>query len=168
MEHVFSELSLVIVVTAAVSLLMHFIRQPLILGYILAGLLVGPSAFNLIQNAQLFEAFSELGIALLLFIIGLGMNIGELKKLGRPVLLVALATLFTISLLGFAATTWLGFNTTEALIIGLAMFFSSTIIIVKILSDKKEQNRLHGQIANGVIVVHDIIATLALLFVVAG
>lgn len=168
METHFSELSSVIVVTAIVSIIMRLIKQPLILGYIFAGLLVGPSAFNLIHNGQLFEAFSELGIALLLFIIGLGMNVSELKKLGRPVLLIAFATLFTITLLGFATTTVLGFNTTEAFIIGLAMFFSSTIIIVKILSDKKEQTRLHGQIAIGVIVVDDVIATLALLFVVAG
>src|SRR5574338_582058 len=120
MHSVFTELSLVIVVTAGVSLIMKLLRQPLILGYILAGLLVGPSAFNLIQSSSLFEAFSTIGIALLLFIIGLG------------------------------------------------LFFSSNRIIVKILSDKKEQHRLHGQIAIGVILVDDIVATLALLFVAAG
>lgn len=168
MDSIFSELSLVIVVTAAVSILMRVIRQPLILGYILAGLLVGPSAFGLIHSTELFEAFSELGIALLLFIIGLGMNITELKKLGKPVLTTAFASLCTIVFLGFTASKALSFTNTEALIIGLAMFFSSTIIIIKILSDKKEQNRLHGQIAIGVIVVDDIIATFALLFVAAG
>ena len=151
MDSIFSELSLIIVVTAAVSILMRVIRQPLILSYILAGLLVGPSAFNLIHSTELFEAFSELGIALLLFIIGLGMNLTELKKLGKPVLTIAFTTLFTIVLLGFSASKALNFSNNEALIIGLAMFFSSTIIIVKILSDKKEQNRLHGQIAIGVI-----------------
>lgn len=168
MESIFTELSLVIAVTAGVSILMKAIRQPLILGYILAGLLVGPAALDLIHSTELFEAFSELGIALLLFIIGLGMNVGELKKLGKVSVLVALASLTTIATLGFAAGAALGFNNTEAFIIGLALFFSSTIIIIKILSDKKEQNRLHGQIAIGVILVEDIIATFALLFIVAG
>ena len=168
MESIFGELSLIIVVTAAVSMLMRLIKQPLILGYILAGLLVGPSALHLIHSTEIFETFSELGIALLLFIIGLGMNVAELKKLGKPVLLIAAASFFSMTLLGFATSTLLGFGKMEAFIIGLALFFSSTIIIVKILSDKKEQNRLYGQIAIGVIVVDDVIATFALLFVIAA
>lgn len=168
MDPVFSELSLVIIVTAVVSIFMKILKQPLILGYILAGLLVGPSALGLIHNTELFEAFSSLGITLLLFIIGLGMNAKELKQQSKVVLVIGLTSLLTITLVGFATATAFGFGKTEALITGLALFFSSTIIIVKILSDKKEQNRLHGQIAIGVILFEDIIATFALLFVVAG
>ena len=168
MDSVFSELSLVIVVTVAVSIIMRLIKQPLILGYILAGLLVGPSGFDLIHSAELFDSFSEIGIALLLFIIGMGMHIGEFRKLGKVVFLAALNSLLLITLLGFATSTVMGYDKTEAFIIGLALFFSSTIIIVKILSDKKEQNRLHGQIAIGIILIEDLIATLALLFVAAG
>ncbi|MEX2014615.1 MAG: cation:proton antiporter [Candidatus Saccharimonadales bacterium] len=167
-SHVFSELSLVIIVTAAVSLFMRLIRQPLILGYILAGLLAGPAFLGLIHSEELFKVFSSLGITLLLFIIGLGMNVAELKKLGKPVFAVALTTLATMTMVGFSITSLFGFSKTEALITGLALFFSSTIIIVKILTDKKEQNRLHGQIAIGVILLDDIIATFALLFVAAG
>lgn len=167
-DSIFVELSLVIVVTAIVSLFMKAIKQPLILGYILAGLLVGPSVLDLIHSKELFEAFSELGIALLLFIIGLGMNVAELRKLGKVSVLVASASLISITTIGYAASSGLGFDKTEAFILGLGMFFSSTIIIIKILSDKKEQNRLHGQVAIGVILVEDIIATFALLFIAAG
>jgi len=168
MNDVFAELSLVIAITAGVSLLMRLLRQPLILGYILAGLIVGPSVFGIIQSTEMFEAFSSIGIALLLFIIGIGMNIAEVKRLGRVILLITFASLFTVGSLGFSASAFMGFNRSESIIIGLALFFSSTIIIVKILSDKKEQNRLHGQIAIGVILMEDIVATLALLFIVAG
>lgn len=168
MDSVFSELSLVIIITAAISLFMRLIHQPLILAYIISGLLVGPSGLGLIHYTDLFQVFSEIGIALLLFIIGLGMNVNDLKKLGGVVGFVATATLLTISLVGFGTGSLLGFSKTEALITGLALFFSSTIIIVKILSDKKEQNRLHGQIAIGVILLDDIIATFALLFVGAS
>ena len=157
MESVFNELSLVIVVTAVVSIIMRLIKQPLILGYILSGLIVGPSALNLIHSTEVFQAFSQIGIALLLFIIGLGMHVGELRKLGKVVFLASFSSLLTITLLGFATSTVLGFDKSEAFIIGLALFFSSTIIIVKLLSDKKEQNRLHGQIAIGIILVEDII-----------
>lgn len=165
---VFNELSLVILVTVGVSLIMKLIRQPLILGYILAGLLVGPSFFDLIHSTEVFDAFSGIGIALLLFIIGLGMHVTEFKQLGKPVFLTATAVLLTVGTLGFTAGSLMGFTRSEALITAFALFFSSTIIIVKILSDKKETNRLHGQIAIGVILLDDIVATLALLFVVAG
>jgi Kef-type K+ transport system membrane component KefB len=168
MQDVFAELSLVIAITAVVSLLMKLLRQPLILGYILAGLIVGPSVFGVIHSTEMFEAFSSIGIALLLFIIGIGMNIGEVKRLGRVILLISLASLFTVGTLGFSISAFMGFSRAESIIIGLSLYFSSTIIIVKILSDKKEQNRLHGQIAIGVILMEDIIATFALLFIVAG
>ncbi len=168
MHDVFAELSLVIIIATAVSLFMKFIRQPLILGYILSGLIVGPSLLGLIHSTETFEAYSKLGITLLLFIIGLGMNISELRKLGKVIVLLTSASLFTVGVLGFATSALLGFTRSESLIIGLALFFSSTIIIVKILSDKKEQNRLHGQIAIGVILMEDLVATFALLFIVAG
>ena len=168
MHGVFAELSLVIIVTCIISLIMKLLKQPLILGYILSGLVVGPSFLGLIHSTETFEAFSELGIALLLFIIGLGMNIKELKKLGKVVMAVALTSLVVIGTTGFAIGSAIGFTKTESIIIGLALFFSSTIIIVKLLSDKKEHNRLHGQIAVGVILVEDIIATFVLLFIAAG
>jgi Kef-type K+ transport system membrane component KefB/voltage-gated potassium channel Kch len=88
---------------------------------------------------------------------------------GKSVFITAGALLLSIGTLGFALSRLtLGFTTTEAVIVGLSLFFSSTIIIVKVLADKKEQNRLHGQIAIGVILLDDIVATLALLFVAAG
>ena len=168
--NVFAELSLAIGIAAIMALIMKVIKQPLLLGYILAGLLVGPSVLGLISpgNQEMFDIFSHMGIALLLFIIGLGMNVSELKKQGRTVLITAFVALFTIVSIGFTIASLLGYFRTEALIIGFALFFSSTIIIVKILSDRKEQNRLHGQLAIGIIVFDDIVATLALLAIAAG
>jgi Kef-type K+ transport system membrane component KefB len=164
----FTELSLIILVTVVVSVIMKLIRQPLILGYILSGLLVGPTFLNLIHSTEMFEAFSAIGIALLLFIIGLGMNIAELKKLGKPIFIAACSTLVTLGIFGYTASSLMGFSRSEGLIIALSLFFSSTIIIVKVLSDKKEVNRLHGQLAIGVILLEDLVATIALLFIVAG
>lgn len=168
--NVFAELSLAIGVAAIMALIMKLIKQPLLLGYILAGLIVGPSVLGLISsgNQEMFDIFSHMGIALLLFIIGLGMNVSELKKQGKSVLITAFVALFTILSIGFTIASLLGYLKIEALIIGLALFFSSTIIIVKILSDRKEQNRLHGQLAIGIIVFDDIVATLALLAIAAG
>ncbi len=167
---IFTELSLTIAIAAGMAFIMRIVRQPLILGYILAGLIVGPSFLGIIShsNQEMFDTFSHIGIALLLFIIGLNMNVSELRKQGRSVLIAAVSAFVAVGSLGFTAGALLGYTNTEALIIGLSLFFSSTIIIVKILSDKKETNRLHGQLAIGIILFDDLVATLALLFIAAG
>lgn len=164
---IFGQLSIVIVIAAAISYVMHLLKQPLIVGYILTGIVVGPSALHLVNDNGAFETFSEIGIALLLFIIGLELSIAVIKKLGRPVILTALALLLSVGTIGYLVGLAFHFTTTEAIIIGLAMFFSSTIIIAKVLSDKREITRLNGQIAIGVILLDDIVATFALLFVAA-
>ncbi|HSX34303.1 MAG TPA: cation:proton antiporter [Candidatus Saccharimonadales bacterium] len=164
----FMQLSVVIVIAAAVSLIMRMLRQPLIIGYIITGILVGPSLLGAISDHTSFNVFSDIGIALLLFIVGLELNTAVIRQLGKAVLVTASGLLAVMVSLGFGAATLLGFNTTESLLVGLALFFSSTIIIAKVLSDKREMSRLHGQIAIGIILLDDVVATLALLFVAAG
>lgn len=165
--NIFTELSLVFVIVALIAGLMRYLKQPLILGYILTGILVGPVMLDLIKSKEAFEGFSEIGITLLLFIIGLGMNIATIKSLGKVSIVTASAILVSVGGLGYLASLALGFNSTTGLIIGIALFFSSTIIILKALSDKKEISRLHGQIAIGVILVDDIVATLAIVVITA-
>lgn len=170
MEHssIFTQLSIIIVIGGVISVLMRLLRQPLIIGYILTGIVAGPSVLGLIHDKTVFEAYSEIGITLLLFIIGLGLNVGVIKSLGRVSLMTACAILAVVGGIGILAANLLGFTPTEAMIIGFALFFSSTIIILKVLSDKRELTRLHGQIAMGVILVDDVVATFALLFVAAA
>ncbi|MFI5212781.1 MAG: cation:proton antiporter [Candidatus Saccharimonadales bacterium] len=165
---VFTQLSLVIVVAAVVAMIMRLLRQPLIMGHIITGILVGPSLLNFINAKSAFDTFSEIGITLLLFIIGLELSVATIKRLGRPVFLTAAAIFLTVGTLGYLLGVAFHFTTIEAIITGLALFFSSTIIIAKVLSDKKELTRLNGQIAVGVILLDDIVATFALLFVAAG
>jgi len=165
---VFTQLSLVIVIAAVIAYIVRLFKQPMLIGYILAGILVGPSLLHLIDDKHAFETFSEIGIALLLFIIGLELSVTVIRRLGKPVFLTAAALLMTIGTLGFMVGGVFQFLPIEAMLVGLAMFFSSTIIIAKVLSDKKEISRLNGQIAIGIILLDDIVATFALLFVAAA
>lgn len=164
---IFTELSLVLVIIVLISGLMRLLRQPLILGYILTGILVGPLVLDLIHAKEAFEGFSEIGIALLLFIIGLGMNITVIRGLGKVSLVTASVIFVCVGGAGFLAATAFGFPMLTSVIIGLALFFSSTIIILKALSDKREVSRLHGQIAIGVIILDDVVATLAMVVLAA-
>lgn len=162
---VFTQLSLVLIVATVVAIAMRLLKQPLLIGYIITGIIVGPSFLHLIQEKEAFETFSEIGIALLLFIIGLELSIAVVKRLGRPVFVTAAALLLTIGTIGYVIGAINHFTQLESILLGLALFFSSTIIIAKALSDKKELTRLNGQLAIGVILIDDIIATFALLFI---
>jgi Kef-type K+ transport system membrane component KefB len=159
----FGQLGLIIVIAGVIALIMRLLKQPLIMGYILTGILIGPLGF--ISDSQTFEIFSEIGIALLLFIIGLELNVAVIKKLGKAVFATAAALFITVGTIGYLIAIAFHYTQNEALIIGLALFFSSTIIIAKMLSDKRELSRLNGQIAIGIILLDDIVATIALLFV---
>jgi Kef-type K+ transport system membrane component KefB/Trk K+ transport system NAD-binding subunit len=161
---IFGQLSLVIAVVAVVSIIMRLLRQPLIIGYILTGVVVGPSFLHLISDKSTFEGFSSIGIALLLFIIGLGLNFDVIRKLGKTVIVVATLEISMMLLLGFLVARALGMPPSDSLFLGAALTFSSTIIIVKVLNDKREQTRLYGQICIGILLVEDIVATIALLF----
>src|SRR5690242_16985556 len=99
-DTIFLQLSIVIVIGAVVSVMMRILRQPLILGYILTGVLVGPAALNLLR-LDTFDAFANIGITLLLFIIGLGMNVSVIKKLGSTVFVAMVVELLTVGSLGF-------------------------------------------------------------------
>lgn len=162
---VFTQLSVVIVLAAAMATVMRLLRQPLIIGHILTGIIIGPSVLGLIQNREAFSSFGDIGIALLLFIIGLELNASVIRRLGRIVIVTAMSLLVVMTSIGFAVASLLHFSSTEALLIGLSLFFSSTIIIAKVLSDKGELTRLHGQIAIGTILLDDLVATISLLFV---
>lgn len=164
---IFAQLSFVIGIAAVVSFVMRWLKQPLIMGYILTGILVGPSFLNFVDAKDTFESFSEIGITLLLFIIGLGMNAGVIKSLGRVSVITAGVILLLVGFSGHVAARALGFDNQTAIVLGIALFFSSTIIILKALSDSRELSRLYGQIAIGVILVDDVVATIALVVVAA-
>jgi Kef-type K+ transport system membrane component KefB len=164
-ESIFAELSLVIAIATAIALFMRVIRQPLIIGHILTGIVVGPSVLHLVQSPETIEVFSSIGIALLLFIIGLGLNPRVIKEVGKVASFAGVLQVVATAVFAWGAGIILGLTRTESIFLGVALSFSSTIIILKLLSDKKEQNRLYGKIAIGMLLIQDVLATIALLFV---
>jgi Kef-type K+ transport system membrane component KefB len=166
---IFYQLSLLMALAAGISLIFRALRQPLIIGYIVTGFVVGPSLLNITQgNHTAFESFSQIGIVLLLFMIGLGLDTAVIRSTGKPVLLTFSAITLGVGATGYGSALLLGFGPTESFIIATTLLFSSTIIVVKSLVDKKEQARLYSQIAIGILLVEDIAATMALLFVSAS
>lgn len=167
-DSIFVQLSLVLAAAAAVSVVARLFKQPPIIGYLVTGFLVGPALLNVVHAEEAFHSFSQIGIALLLFMVGLGLNVAVIRSTGKPVLVTFLAIAVLLGGAGFGAATLLGWTLQESLIMAVSLLFSSTIIVVKALSDKRGQSRLYGQIAIGILLLEDIVATLALLFVSAN
>lgn len=167
MSHSFyTDLSLIVALATAISIIMRLLKQPLIIGYIATGLIAGPSLLNTISDVESFQIFADIGIALLLFLVGLGLNPKVVKEVGKIALLTGIGQVaFTTTIGYFLIDAITNLTPVGNFYLALAISFSSTIIVLKLLSDKKEQTRLHGKIAIGFLLVQDLIATMALLFV---
>ena len=157
-ENLFIELSLVLAATGIISAITRLLRQPLIIGYIVSGLLLGPYFFDIVQSEETFSNFSRFGIALLLFVVGLGLNPKVIKEVGKASLVVGAGQIFFTSGFGFLICNLLGFDMVTSFFVAVALTFSSTIIVLKILNDKKETNQLYGKVGVGVLLVQDLVA----------
>jgi Kef-type K+ transport system membrane component KefB len=136
-------------------------KQPLIPAYILTGIIIGP-IFGLITNTDVIATISEIGIAFLLFIAGLEINVKRLKDVGLVSSIGGLIQMLSVFTAAFILAVLLGFVYREAVYLGLIIAFSSTMVVVKLLSDKREIDTLHGRIIMGILLMQDIIAILAL------
>lgn len=163
-EAIFIELSLIIIVTMLMAGLAKTLRQPMIIAYIGAGLVLSPYGLNIVKAHDAIGTFSQLGIALLLFMVGLNLNPNTIKTVGRISLTTGLGQILFTSVIGFGLASLFKFSLIEAAYIAIALAFSSTIVIMKILSDKKDLDTLYGRISIGFLIVQDIVAMLILIF----
>ncbi len=153
-----------IVAASLLSYAAQYLRQPPILGYITAGLLIGPNGFRLIHNQDDVSALSELGLAFLLFIVGLEIDVKKFARSGTASTLIGVFQVLACSVLGYGVALLLGYHNLDALYIGVALSFSSTMIVVKLLSDRGELDTLPGRITLGILLIQDVLA----IFVLAG
>lgn len=162
---IFLELSIILAVATAVAIFMRALRQPLAVGYIISGIIVGPHVLNILQSTEQVELFSKIGIAVLLFIVGLNLNPDTVKETGRVAVVTGIGQIVFTSIIGFGILILLGFDTVTAIYVAVALTFSSTIIILKLLSDKGDLGKLYGKISIGFLLVQDFVATLLLIIV---
>lgn len=164
-EHVeiFIELTTIVLITLGVSVLMRLLRQPLIVGYIIAGIVAGPYFFNAIQSTEFIDLLSKMGITMLLFIVGLHLSPKVIKEVGKVSVMTGVGQVLITGLIGIVIVLVLGIAFIPAVYIAIALTFSSTIIVLKLLSDKGDLGKLYGKIAIGFLLVQDILAALAII-----
>ncbi len=160
----FTEIVIAPILAALIGIVCHFLKQPPMIGFIVAGLIISSLGYFAKESVESINSLASIGVALLLFIVGLEMNLKELKKIGVPTLIVGLGQIIFSFALGMGLTYILGFALVPSLYISIALTFSSTILVVKILSEKKDLRSLYGRIVLGVLLVQDAVAIAVLLF----
>lgn len=163
-QNIFFELSIVVAIAAIISIFMIMIRQPLMIGYIITGIIAGPLVLDIVHTSDTMAAFSQMGIAFLLFIVGLNLNFNTLREVGMVSLITGIGQVVFTFVVGYSVSALLGFSSTSALYISIALTFSSTIIIVKLLSDRHDLDSLYGKISIGILLVQDFIVIFILMF----
>ncbi len=162
---VFIELSIIIAITVLIAGITRLLKQPLIIGYILTGIIVSPYFLNIVQSTETLKVFSQIGVALLLFIVGLSLSPKVIKEVGKVSLITGIGQIVFTSLFGFLISRLLGFSVIVSFYIAIALTFSSTIIIMKLLSDKKDLEKLYGKISIGFLLVQDIFVIILLMVI---
>lgn len=159
----YSELALLLMLSALAGLLAIRLRQPLLIAYILVGIAVGPSVLGLVPHASYLQLFAQIGLTVLLFLVGLKLDLHHVRHIGPVAIATGIGQLaFTIAF-SFLLVSALGREWLESLYIAAALTFSSTIIVVKLLSDKRDLDSLHGRIAVGILIVQDIAVVVAMI-----
>ena len=166
-QEVLLYLSIIVAISALLTILARIIKQPPIIAYIIAGILSGPLFLNFIgpssTSSELIQIFAHLGVAFLLFIVGFSLDFRVLKEFGAVATIGGFFQILLTEVVGYFISLGLGFSSISSIYIATALAFSSTVIVIKILSDKKEIHTLHARIALGILIVQDFVAALALM-----
>jgi Kef-type K+ transport system membrane component KefB/voltage-gated potassium channel Kch len=165
MEQVFIQLGIILFTAFVVSYIVRAFKQPIVIGYIIAGMIISPYIISFGASQETLDLFSEFGIAFLLFMVGLHMNPKVIKEIGTTSLIIGIVQMVLTFALGFFISSILGFDNITSAFIGIALAFSSTIITMKLLSDKKQIDSLYGKISIGILIIQDVVAIAVLIFI---
>ena len=163
LESVFHQVAALLAICAVVGVVATGLRQPLVVGFIAAGIFVGPSFLGLVEGSPEIDLLATIGIALLLFVVGLKLDLRLVRRVGPVALATGLGQVAFTSGVGYLICLALGMAPLTALYVAVALTFSSTVIIVKLLSDKDEIDDLHGRIAIGFLIVQDVVVVLVMI-----
>lgn len=156
------DIGFIVIIATACALIARLLRQPLLLSYILAGAIIGPYGLKLVTSYSTINVVSELGIAFLLFIVGLELDINKIKKMGAISIIAGIGQVVFTFFAGFLFTQWVGFPPTQSIYLSIALTLSSTVIVIKLYEDKDQLDTLHGRVALGILLVQDFLAIISI------
>jgi CPA2 family monovalent cation:H+ antiporter-2 len=156
---ILQDFAIIMVIASVMTIISYKLKQPLILGYIGAGIIIGPHTppFNLISNTDVLNLFAEMGIILLLFTVGMEFPIQKLKSIGKKATIITVAEQIGTLIAGFFIGQALGFSFYNSLFMAVALSVSSTVIIMKILEELKVLREESSYLTLGILIIEDIV-----------
>ncbi len=162
LSNIFFDIGLMIIFATILGYFGRMLKQPLIPLYILAGVIIGPIGLGLITDSEVIMTLSEIGVAFLLFVVGLELDLRKLKDVGGVIIAGSIIQIVMMFTAGILIGTWLGIFSKQLIYFGLIVSFSSTMVVIKLLADKNELDTLHGRIVIGILLMEDLFAIIAL------
>lgn len=161
----FFQLAIVLSLSSILGYLMLRFKFPLVIAYLLTGVLIAFVSLINPSESLIFGLLPELGIAFVLFLIGMELDLREIRSLGKPILISSIGQIIISTFAGFALAGFLGFSSTESILLGLGLGFSSTVVVVKMLLEKKDLTSLYGKLSIGILLIEDLVAIAALMII---
>lgn len=168
MDNIFTQLAVILTLSSILGFLIFKLKLPLIIAYLLSGLILAGFLSLDVSRSYALSFLPEIGIAFVLFLVGMELDLREIKSFGRQILTAGALQIIITSTLGTFIAQSFGFGLTEAMLLGVGLSFSSTLVVVKFLLDKKELTALHGKLSVGVLLLEDLLAVLILLVLTAS
>jgi Kef-type K+ transport system membrane component KefB len=168
-EAIIFDLALILILCTVFAFIARGLRQPLIPAYVLAGVVIGPLVFGLINDSDLINAFSEIGIAFLLFTAGLEISFQKIKEANlKKIAIIGILQVTVIFAISLLCAEFFDLTNMQAAYLGVILAFGSTMVDVKLLADRSELVTLHGRLVLGILLLQDLIAIVAIVFFTGG
>lgn len=163
MDNLFVQLAIILGASSVLGYIVHKLKLPILIAYLLVGLVIATVTLFDVRSSEILHFLPEIGIAFVLFLVGMELDLREIRSLGKPILMASTLQIIISSVAGFAIAGSLGFGTVEAMYLGLGLAFSSTIVVIKLLLEKNDLTSLYGKLSIGILLLEDLIAVLILL-----
>lgn len=168
MDNIFVQFAIILSISSFLGLIALKLKLPLVVSYLLAGVALSVLSVFDTSGSLVLHILPEIGIAFVLFLIGMELDLREIKSLGFPIVISALGQIAVTTIVGFGIANALGFGTKEGLLLGLGLAFSSTVVVVKLLIEKQDLSSLYGKLAIGILLVEDLVAVATLMVLSVG
>lgn len=163
MNNIFIQLATILGASSIVGYITHKLKLPILIAYLLVGLMIATITLFDVKQFEVLHFLPEIGIAFVLFLVGMELDLREIKTLGKPILMASTLQIIISLIAGYAIAALLGFNSVEALYLGIGLAFSSTIVVIKLLLEKNDLASLYGKLSVGILLFEDLVAVMILL-----
>lgn len=163
MNNIFIQLAIILGLSSALGFITYKLRLPLLIAYLVGGLLIALVGFFDVGTSAALSFLPEIGIAFVLFLVGMELDLREIKSFGKQIIAVGALQIFITTILGTFIAQSFGFNLVQAVYLGVGLSFSSTIVVIKLLLEKKDLRSLYGKLSIGILLLEDLLAVVILL-----